>query len=681
MTDFKFTAIFLAIILSQLAKSQVAINTDGLSPNNTSMLDVTSTTKGVLVPRMTTVQRTGITSPATGLLVYDTDTKSFWYYDGGWNNIAAGTSPLGVTSGGTGVSTISGLIKGNGTSPFTVAIAGTDYVSGLANPTGIIGIAVVNGSATTAMRSDAAPAIDVSISPTWTGTHTFNLGLSASGAAISLNTNSNFVTNINTGTSTGAVNIANGSAGGNVISIGNTTGATSTSINAGSGGLNLNTSAATNETTTLGTTGSAVFGSSTANSDKIAILPQSTITTAGFTGTITSADLTALRTWTLPNASGTLALTSAGTSWLVGGNAPGAASVLGTTDNSAVTLQTGTGALNLGTDAAAKTITLGNATGATAVSINSGTGAISLTPQTTGTIVIGAAAGTGSITLGASMAAQSVLIGNGVNAAAQVVSIANGATAANSTVNILSGVGTAGAGSLLMADNTRVTTIDLGNIAPAAARTTTIAGGNSAVADIVNIGTGLVGGAGSKTVNISTGASTVGINTVNIGTGATTVAGGNTIHIGDGTPTGAGSNLVTIGGAALASATTIRAGTGGLNLSTGAATNETTTLGTTGLAVFGSSTANSDKIAILPQSTIVTAAFTGTITSSDLTDGQDMDISRCNGHYCIDYRCWCCMDIWWQCPGRCFCYRNNRQLGSYITNRYRCIKLRNRCSS
>lgn len=48
--------------------------------------------------------------------------------------------------------------------------------SGLANPTATIGLTAVNGSATTAMRSDAAPALSQAIVPTWTGTHTFNNG-------------------------------------------------------------------------------------------------------------------------------------------------------------------------------------------------------------------------------------------------------------------------------------------------------------------------------------------------------------------------------------------------------------------------------------------------------------------------------------------------------------------------
>ncbi len=52
------------------------------TPDPSAVLDVYSTTKGMLVPRMTTDQRLAIQTPANGLLVYDTDIKSFCYYDG-----------------------------------------------------------------------------------------------------------------------------------------------------------------------------------------------------------------------------------------------------------------------------------------------------------------------------------------------------------------------------------------------------------------------------------------------------------------------------------------------------------------------------------------------------------------------------------------------------------------------
>lgn len=68
--------------LSQRMQAQVAINTDGAAAAPSAMLDVKSTVGGVLVPRMTTTEREAIDTPATGLLVYDTDTNFFWYFNG-----------------------------------------------------------------------------------------------------------------------------------------------------------------------------------------------------------------------------------------------------------------------------------------------------------------------------------------------------------------------------------------------------------------------------------------------------------------------------------------------------------------------------------------------------------------------------------------------------------------------
>lgn len=45
------------------------------------ILDLESTTDGMLMPRMTTIEREAITNLSQSLLVYDTDTKSFWYYE------------------------------------------------------------------------------------------------------------------------------------------------------------------------------------------------------------------------------------------------------------------------------------------------------------------------------------------------------------------------------------------------------------------------------------------------------------------------------------------------------------------------------------------------------------------------------------------------------------------------
>ena len=73
---------FLLLTVSIL-QAQVGIGTT--SPAATSVLDLTSTTKGFLVPRMTATQIGNISSPATGLLIYQTDgTAGFYYYSGGW---------------------------------------------------------------------------------------------------------------------------------------------------------------------------------------------------------------------------------------------------------------------------------------------------------------------------------------------------------------------------------------------------------------------------------------------------------------------------------------------------------------------------------------------------------------------------------------------------------------------
>src|SRR5258705_620965 len=80
------------------ARSQVAIGT--ATAATSSMLDITSTSKGLLIPRMTTVNRTGIASPATGLMVYDTDLNQFYFYNGSaWTAFANNTNYWNLLSG------------------------------------------------------------------------------------------------------------------------------------------------------------------------------------------------------------------------------------------------------------------------------------------------------------------------------------------------------------------------------------------------------------------------------------------------------------------------------------------------------------------------------------------------------------------------------------------------------
>jgi hypothetical protein len=112
----KLFLFFTLITVAATSRSQsLSINTDGTSAHTSSILDIKSTTKGMLVPRMTTAQRMAIPTPANGLMVYDTDTNSFWYFKNvSWTNLSA-------AAGGGGQltlpfdTTVSSLI-----SPFTV---------------------------------------------------------------------------------------------------------------------------------------------------------------------------------------------------------------------------------------------------------------------------------------------------------------------------------------------------------------------------------------------------------------------------------------------------------------------------------------------------------------------------------------------------------------------------------
>ena len=80
------TLLFLTFNLNVLA--QVGVGTT--SPDASSMLDITSTAKGVLIPRMNSTQRATIVSPANGLLVFDTETDSFWFYGTNWVQLSSG---------------------------------------------------------------------------------------------------------------------------------------------------------------------------------------------------------------------------------------------------------------------------------------------------------------------------------------------------------------------------------------------------------------------------------------------------------------------------------------------------------------------------------------------------------------------------------------------------------------
>ena len=62
--------------------AQVGINSDNSAPDPSAILDVKSSDKGFLPPRMTTTQMNGIVAPIAGLLVYNTSVNALYWFDG-----------------------------------------------------------------------------------------------------------------------------------------------------------------------------------------------------------------------------------------------------------------------------------------------------------------------------------------------------------------------------------------------------------------------------------------------------------------------------------------------------------------------------------------------------------------------------------------------------------------------
>jgi hypothetical protein len=80
----------IVIMLSYNASLMAQVGIGTTAPDSSSMLDIQSTAKGLLIPRMTLTERNNIPSPAQGLMVYQTDnTPGFYYYNGStWSAIA-----------------------------------------------------------------------------------------------------------------------------------------------------------------------------------------------------------------------------------------------------------------------------------------------------------------------------------------------------------------------------------------------------------------------------------------------------------------------------------------------------------------------------------------------------------------------------------------------------------------
>lgn len=142
-----FTAIILlfSAVVSYAQQPNMGVGT--LTPDPSALLELQANNMGLLVPRMTTTEKQGIANPATGLLVYDLDTQSFWYFDGVvWVEAIGPQGPAGP-QGPTGPSGTIGVDGATGPTgpPGPPGANGTIGVDGATGPQGPTGPTGANG--------------------------------------------------------------------------------------------------------------------------------------------------------------------------------------------------------------------------------------------------------------------------------------------------------------------------------------------------------------------------------------------------------------------------------------------------------------------------------------------------------------------------------------------------------
>ena len=80
----------------------MGISSGAITPDASAILELRTTTKGLLTPRMTTTERDAISSPATGLIIYNTTTNKFNFYNGsGWTDFSSASAGVNSITGTT----------------------------------------------------------------------------------------------------------------------------------------------------------------------------------------------------------------------------------------------------------------------------------------------------------------------------------------------------------------------------------------------------------------------------------------------------------------------------------------------------------------------------------------------------------------------------------------------------
>jgi hypothetical protein len=205
--SFALIGVDIFVPLSSIAQG-IGINASGLDPHPSAMLDVDALNKGFLPPRLNTTQRNAITAPATGLVIYNTDTKCINFFDGtGWRESCGSISyPLisslncnsatnsGTLTAGTPASGVNSVIPytgGNG-NPYSVQTVSSTGVTGL---TATLAAGTLNSGSGTLTYN-------ITGTPSGAGTATFAISIGGHSCNFSLTVTTSFTCGMNSVTFT-----------------------------------------------------------------------------------------------------------------------------------------------------------------------------------------------------------------------------------------------------------------------------------------------------------------------------------------------------------------------------------------------------------------------------------------------------------------------------------------------
>lgn len=145
----------LLIILFSATQVQAQIGIGTTTPDASAALDITNSTKGVLIPRMTENERDAISTPATGLLIYQTDNSpNFYHYNGfGWIPFGGGGSGWDIL-GNSGTNPVANMLGTTDVQDLVIATNNTEAFRITAD--GKIGIKTTTPSALLSVTDDAS---------------------------------------------------------------------------------------------------------------------------------------------------------------------------------------------------------------------------------------------------------------------------------------------------------------------------------------------------------------------------------------------------------------------------------------------------------------------------------------------------------------------------------------------